>query len=111
MTKAQERAVKFLRRDAAANLLFNEKHEFKEFDVKETDGGTLMVAIEAGYVGDEGTWASVFCRDRCIVFVGVRGAIWYYVDTKRKSKNGFRRVKYTGIWGACRDYAKSVSGR
>ena len=80
MTQAQERAVQRVKR-MAENSLFHggpEKYEFKQFEVTDHEWGTVSVALETGMKGDEGTLAAIFARDYCHIFIGPRGAIYWY---------------------------------
>ena len=53
------------------------RREIKQFEIREC-GKKLSVMVEVGMPGDEGTMASVLCRDRCHVFVGIRGGMRTY---------------------------------
>ena len=51
-------------------------YEIKRYEVKDYKY-FISVSLEVGLVGDEGTMASIFCRDRVHLFVGTRGGIKY----------------------------------
>lgn len=70
----------------------NGRYEIKQYDVKEFPT-FLSVVIEVGMTGDEGTLASVICRDRAHVFVGKRGGITYYPTTSKSKDMKARRMK------------------
>ena len=76
MTKYQKIMVERIKRYIEKHDLFNNdpKYEFKEFNVKETDSGIVIVYSVAGLKNDEGTMA-VFCRRRRHIFIGVRGGL------------------------------------
>lgn len=63
-------------------------HEIKKFEVKHIEGSSrTYVVIELGMEGDEGTMASVFCRDYRHVSIGVRGGVTLLnAKSKRKSE-------------------------
>ena len=85
MTKAQERAIRFLKIQAESTLFFGapDKHEFKKFEVTESDFGPVFLTIETGLKGDEGTLAEVYARDWCHLVIGKKGGITWY-----RTKNG-----------------------
>ena len=41
----------------------DDRHEWKSFDVSTTDYGTVWLSCETGMKNDEGTAASIICRD------------------------------------------------
>lgn len=87
MTDKQERAIKMLERRAREELFFGsdkDRYEIKTLDVKENEY-FVSVVIETGLKDDEGTMASIICRDRAHVFVGKRGGITWY-DNKGHTK-------------------------
>ena len=75
MTKYQKIMVERIKRYIEKHDLFNNdpKYEFKEFNVKETDYGIVIVYSVTGLKNDEGTIAAVFCRTKRYIFIGKRG--------------------------------------
>lgn len=90
MTQKQEQAVRRIRREVESGLFYSTRCELKEFTVKEYDT-FVSVVFEVGQMGDEGTLAAVFARDRGHVFVGTRGGITYPVH--KGSKTVYRQYK------------------
>ena len=76
-------------------------YEIKEYKVEETEY-FLSVVLEVGMIGDEGTMAQVFCRDRVHLFVGKRGGITYPVTNKR-GQWVQRQLSKTTLYGAMYD--------
>lgn len=52
--------------------------EVKQFEIQPLHNGSISVVFAMGRKGDEGTYASVFCRYRWHLFIGPRGAISAY---------------------------------
>jgi len=77
MTKYQEKAVERIKRYIEEHDLHgnDERYEFKEFTVEETDYGTVIVYSVTGLKNDEGTMAAIFCRRRRHIFIGKRGGL------------------------------------
>jgi hypothetical protein len=71
MTKSQSKALGRIK-DALARLY--PRHEIKHWSVTSA-GRSLSVVAETGLPDDEGTCASLFCRNRLHVFVGPRGGL------------------------------------
>lgn len=81
MNKAQERAVERIRTGAFEAFDHSRgkgTYEYKQFTVNENKHFVSVIA-EVGMIGDEGTLASIVCRDRVHLFVGKRGGITYPV--------------------------------
>lgn len=96
MNKTQERTVERIRHDVMdAFDLSHGKGEFelKEFRVNECEYFVSVVA-EVGMVGDEGSLASIFCRNRVHIYVGKRGAMTY--PCYKNGKHSRRR--FVGYW-------------
>lgn len=85
MTKEQERTVSRIRRDAEYHFFYSEDYEFKKWEVTENKYFVSVVFV-VGMKGDEGTLASIICRDRAQLFIGKRGGITYPVS--KQLKNG-----------------------
>lgn len=83
MTKAQERSVAKIRRQAETEFNWT---EVKEFEVTENEYFVSVCAV-IGMPDDEGTMAAILCRDRIHVFIGKRGAITYPVSKLLKNGN------------------------
>ena len=91
MTKAQERAIERIKRQAKRDLFFGEEYEFKIFEVTENEY-FVSVVLEVGMIGDEGTLAALICRDHCHLFVGKRGGIRYPYHGRK----GWTYRRFTG---------------
>lgn len=89
MTRAQEIAVQKIRKYIEENDMHKNDpdYEFKEFKVKETDYGTVVVYSVTGRKNDDGTMAAVFCRNRRQIFIGKRGGLrgFKYDSDKKKT--------------------------
>ena len=98
MTKAQERMIEKIRRDALAWA--GEGGEIKRFDVEEISDKTVSVWAIVGRKNDEGTMAAVLCRDSVLVFIGPRGAARCPVNTSR-AKGKYRQgyISYRDFLG------------
>ena len=85
MTKQQERKVNMIR-EQAENLhgKHSSEYEIKEWKVEENEF-FVSVVVEVGMIGDEGTMASIICRDRLQVFIGKRGGAKIPFNTDKKS--------------------------
>lgn len=93
MTKAQEKMINNIKYWMEKDLFFDkEKYEVKKFEVEET-AYFVSVVGEVGLKGDEGTLASVICRNRFHLFVGPKGGISYY--NKKGTKKHLK--KYEGL--------------
>lgn len=91
MTKSQEKAIEKIRK-LGEELFWGraDEYEFKEFDIKELNYGTISLVVETGMKNDEGTLAAIFARDRAHLFIGKRGGITYYDKTcNRKRFEGY----------------------
>ena len=84
MTNAQERALARIKA-LVKQEFYSDKCEIKKWEVHENEYFVSLV-VEYGLKGDEGTWAEIFARDRCHLFIGKRGGIRYPVY--RQLKNG-----------------------
>ena len=73
MTKAQQRKVDLIRRQAEKEFSFT---ELKRFEVTENEYFVAVFA-QIGLPNDEGTYASIFARDSVHVFIGKRGGMKY----------------------------------
>ncbi len=87
MTPTQQKLINHFEKNLVSEIYsekFAHNYEIKEFEVKKNYGGTQMVVMEVGRIGDEGTAASIFCRDRKIIFIGKRGGVKAYNSKNQK---------------------------
>lgn len=85
MTRKQERTVEFLRRRILDFHQFEDRYEYKKFEVEEHDHGFVQVYAIVGRKGDEETMASVLCRNYHQIFIGARGGMSAYTHKKNKA--------------------------
>lgn len=92
MTKQQEMKVNMIRRQAE-NLhgSHSSDYEIKEWRVEENEFFVSLVVV-VGLIGDEGTVASIFCKDRLQVFIGKRGGM--KIPFYKNNKNYYKPFKY-----------------
>lgn len=57
-----------------------DKYEVKKFELVENEHGTISLYVQAGMIGDEGTYAAILARDTLHIFIGKRGGITYVND-------------------------------
>lgn len=76
MTASQAAAIEAIRERIIElrNRGFAQNYEFKHFEVRQRQG-YVSLTVEIGRKGDEGTMASIYCRDRRIIAVGPRGGL------------------------------------
>lgn len=101
MTHMQELRVEQLRKDAIR--LMNDFHtngELKKFEVEEHEYFVSVIVV-VGSVGDEGTLASIMCREDAHIFIGKRGKVYYPVWDKER--NDQRYKNYTSMFSAYYD--------
>lgn len=91
MTRSQEIAIKKIRR-LAEDTLYNDEYEFKMWEILDC-GSFVDVRVETGRIGDEGTLAGIFCRERAQLFVGKRGGITY---PARNSRGEYVNKRFKG---------------
>lgn len=87
LTPSQRRTIQRIMysgwQEAAGNQLqFYRSHEVKRFEISRTDYGQVMVVAEFGRKEDEGTMASVFCRERGQFFIGSHGGLTFYREAR-----------------------------
>lgn len=99
MTKSQERTIENIKSRylEAMHGHTADDYEIKVFETKELYRGKISLVVESGLKGDEGTMASVFCRNRIHIFIGVRGGITYY-NNKGTTKRPTRRTSLFSIY-------------
>lgn len=76
------------------------EYEIKRYEVDDCEY-FISVVIETGIIGDEGTLASVLCRDRVHLFIGKRGGITY--PCYKNGKHMIKRFSKTNIFGVLID--------
>ncbi len=92
MTNTQTKKVELIKK-LFINHLFNETYEVKTCEVKPLSSTDLVeIYMVSGLIGDEGTYAELFARDRIHAFVSPRGQITYY-DIKAKKIKVFNTNK------------------
>lgn len=99
MTKAQQRIVDRIRRDAEHECPPGTDREIKRFDVTEHEHFVEVLAT-VGYMQDEGTMAECLCRYSVQVFIGPRGGTQCPISKRLKSgsyRHGY--VPYTSFLG------------
>ena len=100
MTIYQEKAVEALKKEFFKHYSFGhpEEHEFKEIHVEEWgETETVYIRLEVGQIGDEGTMAAIFARDRTAVCIGKKGGYFSFreVSGKKCSLNMLQAI----TWG------------
>ncbi len=77
MSSAQEKMVAFAKEQIFKNdsMGYPKKHEYKQFEVKLLDWGSVSILTEVGSKTDEGTMAAIFCRTRRHIFIGRKGGL------------------------------------
>lgn len=100
MNRVQEQRVEEIRKGVMDTFDYSRgkgKFEIKRFEVEENKWFVSVVA-EVGYVGDEGTLAEIFARDRVQLFIGKRGGITYPVFKNGKySTRRFKKGRYMKV--------------
>lgn len=64
------------------SVLWGDSHEVKELNVSDSYGAAY-VDITIGMKNDEGTLAESLCRDTYLFFIGKRGGIFQYVNSRQ----------------------------
>ncbi|WP_313528783.1 hypothetical protein [Anaerotignum sp.] len=101
MTKTQATAIQKIKKYIEQNDMHNNSdYEFKEFNVKETNYGTVIVYSVTGLKNDEGTMAAVLCRNTRHIFIGRRGGLrsskWDTIKKKTVNLKGWSDVMTYG---------------
>lgn len=91
MTKSQQYAVKRLRRMIDNQMLIGQSFEVKEFRVEELKHGPVSVVCRVGATDENALLYCIF-SDWFHIFIGKRGAAWYY------KSNGISRHRWD--WGS-----------
>ena len=98
ITKSQEKAIARIKRDfETLHGHCQESYELKKFDHEFLSEEVAIISLigEMGLIGDEGTMAQVFGRDRIHVFISPRGKIYYYGP--RGGKRTYRTIYETAL--------------
>lgn len=100
MTNQQENVVKRIKEELERSFFYGSKedYEVKQFEVSEFKYFVSVYAV-VGMKNDNGTLASVYCRDTIHVFIGKKGGITYPVHKKLKNgsyKNYTKRLTSIG---------------
>lgn len=83
MTRYQEKRINQIE-EIMLNLVgYPETKEIKEKSVHDIGHGIVSLVIEVGDVGDEGTLAAVFCRQRAHIFIGPKGGCSTYTTSRK----------------------------
>jgi len=74
-------------------------YEVKELEVTTSeDWKDVLVSLEIGMAGDEGTMAELICRDHYQFFIGPRGGMFYYPkhshNARRISKHELGKARW-----------------
>lgn len=92
----------------AAGLEPFKEYEIKRLEISHAESTALtFVTIEAGLVGDEGTLAGVFCRDRRHISIGRRGGVTLL--NPKRGKRGPRGFKGKPGWFGSRAWAGGLN--
>lgn len=93
MTKMQEMKVNMIKKQAE-NLhhSYSSSYEIKQWEVKENEF-FVSVVVEVGLKSDEGSLASILCRDRLQVFIGKKGGAKIPVYNGKTKKTYYRPFK------------------
>ena len=75
ITKAQQRTIDRLKDTLHGYWGGTNEYEWKKWEVETTDYGPVWLTAESGMVNDQGTMASIFCRDYWHISIGPRGKI------------------------------------
>lgn len=103
MTKAQEAVIKtvesyMLHRMCRRNE--DDRYEVKRKEVDEVTENIVSLFIQTGLKGDEGTMASILCRDTVHLFIGKKGGVSCYVTARSGPRKG-HQVEYVDGWLGC----------
>ena len=92
MTKSQKDKIDMIRKQAV-NLHgdFSKNYEIKQWVVEEYETFVSLV-VEVGMIGDENTYASIYCRDRLHVFIGKKGGVTKPIY--KENKTIYKPFKY-----------------
>ena len=92
MTKSQLDKINIIRLQAKNLHGENSKnYEIKKWELEEYDTFISLV-VEVGMIGDENTYASIYCRDRLHVFIGKKGGVT--IPIYKSNKTIYKPFKY-----------------
>lgn len=92
MTNQQEMKVNMIK-SQAENLHSSNNYEIKRWEVEETEYFISLV-VEVGMKGDEGTMASILCRDTLHVFIGKKGGVRKPMYNRKTKKSYYKPFKH-----------------
>ena len=95
MTNSQRNKINMIRKQAV-NLHgdFAKNYEFKQWEIEEYDTFISLI-VEVGMIGDENTYASIYCRDRLHVFIGKKGGVTLPIYRNNKTiYKPFKQMSY-----------------
>lgn len=110
MTKQQEAMINRIKKDII-RYDFTDSHkkgftveesryEFKEFKVEMLEGTDIVcVCSIVGLKDDEGTMAACFARTYRQIFIGKRGGVMTYTNTKKNGKAALTNYSDVMIYG------------
>ena len=82
MTKSQEKAIERIKKITENTLFFNDTdYEIKTWEITENKFFVNLYLV-TGLKNDEGTYASIFARDRAQFFIGKKGKVTYPINKK-----------------------------
>lgn len=109
MTKQQEAMVNRIKKDIIRYdftdslkkgfTVEESRYEFKTFEVEEHAYGVVSVYSVVGLKGDEGTMAACFARTTRQIFIGKRGGVRTYTNTKKNGKAALTNYYDVMIYG------------
>ena len=86
----------------STSLDIAKEHEFKRLEVKKLAYGALSVATDVGRIGDEGTYASLLCRQHRHFFIGKAGGFSCVFMSKDKTRTRTGRGINGVMYGTAR---------
>ena len=95
MTNSQRNKINMIRKQAA-NLHgdFSKNYEIKQWEIEEYETFVSLI-VEVGMIGDENTYASIYCRDRLHVFIGKKGGVTLPIYRNNKTiYKPFKQMSY-----------------
>lgn len=70
------------------------RYEIKMLEVQDCGNGTVYVFAKRGFENDEGTVAQYVCRDSYVFFIGSRGGVYQFVETREgRYRSVYRKDK------------------
>lgn len=93
MTASQEKMIEVIREVVLQEDGHNSNYEYKQFEVKLCDWGSVSVLTEVGRIGDEETLLSILGRTRRHIFIGPKGSLKLANPAKWVDENGVIKKK------------------